>query len=47
LIYEQAKIDAQEEREHANGLEQKVVKNYENIPKTAQRDELTEAEKID
>jgi hypothetical protein len=47
LIYEQAKLETQEEREHVNGLEQKVVGTYEKIPKTTQRDELTAVEKID
>jgi hypothetical protein len=35
LIYEQAKLETQEERECMNGLEQKVAKTYEIIPKTA------------
>jgi hypothetical protein len=30
-----------------NGLEQKVARTYEKIPKTMQRDELTTTEKID
>jgi uncharacterized coiled-coil DUF342 family protein len=47
LIYEQAKLETQEERERVNGLEQKVVGTYEKIPKTAQRAELTTTEKID
>jgi hypothetical protein len=47
LIYEQAKLETQEERERVNGLEQKVVGTYEKIPKTAQRAELTATEKID
>jgi hypothetical protein len=47
LIYEQAKIENQEERERMNGLKQKVVRTYEKIPKTAQRVELTTTEKID
>jgi hypothetical protein len=34
LIYEQAKIETKEEREHMNGLEQRVVSAYEKIPKT-------------
>jgi hypothetical protein len=47
LIYEQANIETQEERECMNGLEKKVAGPYENIPNTAQRPELTTTEKID
>jgi hypothetical protein len=47
LIYKQAKLETKEERGSENGLEQKVVITYENIPKTVQRDELTAAENID
>jgi hypothetical protein len=46
LIYEQAKLETQEERERTNGLEQKKARTYENIPKTVERAELTAAEKI-
>jgi hypothetical protein len=34
LIYEKDKLDPKEEMEHVNGLEQKVARAYENIPKT-------------
>jgi hypothetical protein len=47
LIYEQAKLETQEERECMNGLEQKVVRTYEKIQKTAQSEELIAVEKID
>jgi uncharacterized coiled-coil DUF342 family protein len=47
LIYDQSNLDTKEEREHVNGLEQKVVETYEKIPNTAQRAELIVAEKID
>jgi hypothetical protein len=40
-------LETQEEREQTNGLEQKVTRTYENIPKTMQRDELIAIEKID
>jgi hypothetical protein len=47
ILCEQAKFETQEERERKNGLDQKVVGTYENIPKTAQTDELTASKKID
>jgi hypothetical protein len=47
LIFEQAKLETKEEREHVKGLEQKVVVAYEKIPKTTQMAELTTTEKID
>jgi hypothetical protein len=47
LVFEQAKLETKEEREHMKGLEQKVVIAYEKIPKTAQTTELTTTEKID
>jgi hypothetical protein len=47
IVYEQAKYETQEEREHIKGLEQKVAGTYEKIPQATQRDEITAEEKID
>jgi hypothetical protein len=47
IVYEQAKLETQEERERIKGLEQKVAGTYEKIPQATQRDEITAAEKID
>jgi hypothetical protein len=47
LIYEQAKLETEEERERVNGLEKNVAETYEKIPKMEHRVELTEAKKID
>jgi hypothetical protein len=47
LILEQAKLETKDEKDHVNGLEQKVVVAYEKIPKNTQMVELTVTEKID
>jgi len=47
ILCEQAKFEAQEEREHRNGWEQKVARTYEKIPNTAQMDEITIVENMD
>jgi hypothetical protein len=47
ILFEQTKFETQEERERRSGLEQKVTRIYENIPPTAQTNELTTIENID
>jgi restriction endonuclease len=47
LVFEQAKIETKEEREHVKGLEQKVVIAYEKIPKNTQIAKLIATENID
>jgi hypothetical protein len=47
LIFEQAKLETNKEREHMKGIEKKVVVAYENIPNTAQMVKLTTKTKID
>jgi hypothetical protein len=47
LILEHAKLETKDEKDRANGMEQKVVVAYEKIQKNAQMVELTMIEKID
>jgi DNA repair exonuclease SbcCD ATPase subunit len=47
IVYEKAKSETEEEREHIKGLEQKVAGTYEKIPQAVQSEEITAAEKID
>jgi chromosome segregation ATPase len=47
IVYEKAKSETEEEREHIKGLEQKVAGTYEKIPQAAQSEEITAAENID
>jgi hypothetical protein len=46
IVYEQANLDTQEEREQLKGLEQKVEGTYKKIPQGARRAEITVVEKI-